>query len=691
MHLFLRVDNGLANQVKLSIMKVAADTVTVNGISNEALVAIEAQSQIKQEINQGRISGMRSKTEAIKLMDSGCDEAFPIKCNPEIKYRTFSGVCNNLQNPLWGSASINMRRYIPAQYADGIGKPRGGRMSAEQHCNTGNKCTAMNITCPSCTSDPTNLLPNPRTVSLHFHPSLNKPNSLTHMFTIFGQFLDHDITQTPEHEVENCCHSKDDRCFPIHIPCRASSTQMVENVTCGVGSNGPGPYNDVGESEGENTKDCLPFSRSVEFCNSVACSREQMNSITAFVDASNVYGSSILRFIDVLLDQDNLFMKTSGDNLLPFGPDFQEVAGDERARENPALASLHTLFLREHNRIFNYFISNGHSNNRANALLEARKIVQAEMQEIVFGEYIPVLLGSSANVAKLVPNSKDSYDPLLDPSIKNAFATASFRFGHSMVQDFLELYSNTNPPVFLGSLQLREIFNNLDKYRENGGMNQILIGLMMQRSQSFDRFVNDDLRDFLFANNELNCLGSDLIARNIQRGRDHGLPTYNDFREYCDLSRACSWDEKPEEINEEHWEALQRIYDDPTDIDLFAGGLAENPFMGGVVGATFNCLITEQFQRLKFGDRFFFTSNENPHPFTSSQLNQIQRRRLSDIICDNTDLQSAHENVFDSTSNMISCDDKQELLLDNFLDAIPWTNFPKLVAPVEPSDEGTYA
>ena len=655
-------------------MKTASETLVVNGPNNEALVVLEAQSQL-DDINHGRIGGMRSQTEAIQLTDTACAEAFPIKCDKAMKYRTFSGACNNLQNPLWGAANINMRRYIPAQYEDGKGEPRGGRISAEHHCNTGNKCKDDENQC-YCLSNPKNLLPNPRTVSQHFHPSSDQPHMLTHMFTIFGQFLDHDITQTPEHEVADCCHSKDEQCFPIHIPCNASPTKVVENISCGIGSNGPGPYNGVGESEGENIKECLPFSRSVEFCKAPLCTREQMNAITAFVDASNVYGSSTQRFSDVLLDQNSLFLKTSGNNLLPLGPDFQEAAGDERARENPALASLHTIFMREHNRIFNYFISNGHSDNRENALLETRKIVQGEWQQIVFGEYLPLLLGSSTNLAKLVPNfdnGKDTYNPELDPSIKNAFATAAFRFGHSMVEGFFKLFSNSNSPDFISSLQLRKTFNNLDKYRETDGMSQILMGLMMQQSQSYDRFVNDDLRDLLFANNELNCMGSDLIARNVQRGRDHGLPSYNDFREYCRLNRTCSWDERPEEIEEENWKALHMIYDDTNDIDLFPGGLAEQPFMGGVVGATFNCLITEQFRRLKFGDRFFFTSQGNPHPFNSLQLQAIQNRKLSGILCDNTDLVKVLENVFDSSSNFCPCDKLGEMDLDLslFLNTIP--------------------
>ena len=58
----------------------------------------------------------------------------------------------------------------------------------------------------------------------------------------------------------------------------------------------------------------------------------------------------------------------------------------------------------------------------------ARRIVGAEMQNIVYGEYLPIILGQQAqNIYGLRVDQLSVYDPSLNPSIRNAFATAAFR------------------------------------------------------------------------------------------------------------------------------------------------------------------------------------------------------------------------------------------------------------------------
>ena len=64
-----------------------------------------------------------------------------------------------------------------------------------------------------------------------------------------------------------------------------------------------------------------------------------------------------------------------------------------------------------------------------------------------------------------------------------------------------------------------------------------------QPASKRDRFVSGEVTNTLFP-------GIDLVARNIQRGRDHGLPGYNEFRDYCGMNRICSWNDIPKVYRE---------------------------------------------------------------------------------------------------------------------------------------------
>ena len=85
-----------------------------------------------------------------------------------------------------------------------------------------------------------------------------------------------------------------------------------------------------------------------------------------------------------------------------------------------------------------------------------------------------------------------------------------------------------------------------------------------------------------------------MLALNIQRARDHGIPAYNAYRKACGLRSLTSWSQRPTELEEEVWTKMQEVYDNVEDIDLYVGGIAETSVRGGVVGPTFACLIADQ-------------------------------------------------------------------------------------------------
>ena len=73
-----------------------------------------------------------------------------------------------------------------------------------------------------------------------------------------------------------------------------------------------------------------------------------------------------------------------------------------------------------------------------------------------------------------------------------------------------------------------------------------------------------------------NQAASDLAATNIQRGRDHGLGSYNSARQVVGLNKVVDMRQKPPEISQENWDILAKLYKSPDDIDLYTGGLAED-------------------------------------------------------------------------------------------------------------------
>eukprot|EP00095_Tigriopus_kingsejongensis_P000372 maker-scaffold319_size207808-snap-gene-1.16 protein:Tk00372 transcript:maker-scaffold319_size207808-snap-gene-1.16-mRNA-1 annotation:"peroxinectin " len=524
-----------------------------------------------------------------------------IECHEHSRYRSVSGRCNNLANREWGSINQAMVRLIPNAYADGIGVPRGGLVSQRDLQNQIHGSNPENCGHPDLQKP----LPNVRRISTEFHPDSNLDSgSNTLMVMQFGQYLDHDITFTVESShAEDCCSNPaQEDCFPIWVP---------------AGD----PF--FGSGRG-NRKECINFARSTQHCPKPNQPLDQMNTLTAFVDASHTYGSfeaeslRLRTFSSGKLRTSKRF--AGGKEFLPVDSEGHFYSGDIRGTEMPGLASVHTMFLREHNRIARELKTLKPQLGDEELFQSSRRILIAQWQNIVYGEYLPVVLGPEVIKSNALDMSRSKYNPKIDPTTSNAFATAAFRFGHTQIQGLIHMMSSLGN--ISQSYRVRDQFFSMDHYlaRNGEGMEELLHGLIAQRSAQADRFVSKDVTNFLFP-------GIDLVARNIQRGRDHGLPGYNAYREMCGLERACSWSQVPAWISTSDWNALSQIYEHPNDIDLFVAGLAENHLRGGIVGPTFGCILANQFKRLKFGDRFFFShSHKNgvTNSFTRKQFNTIR-------------------------------------------------------------------
>lgn len=152
------------------------------------------------------------------------------------------------------------------------------------------------------------------------------------------------------------------------------------------------------------------------------------------------------------------------------------------------------------------------------------------------------------------------------------------------------------------------------------------------------------------------------MAINIQRGRDHGLAPYIFFRKACGLDTqlkgglAKRFSDLLTNIDKEQVGRIKRSYDSTFDIDLFVGGISEEPQVGSILGQTFTCLLVGNFKRFREGDRFWY---ENPRAgFTLEQLDSIRKAStLAKIICDNSDnVDEIPERVLENSQNKVHCD-----------------------------------
>lgn len=70
---------------------------------------------------------------------------------------------------------------------------------------------------------------------------------------------------------------------------------------------------------------------------------------------------------------------------------------------------------------------------------------------------------------------------------------------------------------------------------------------------------------------------------------------------------------------------------------MYTGALSEIPIQGSILGPTITCLISDQFYRIKYGDRFWYENFQEPHAFTNEQLDELRKTSLAVVICDNAD------------------------------------------------------
>lgn len=376
--------------------------------------------------------------------------------------------------------------------------------------------------------------------------------------------------------------------------------------------------------------------------------REQINSVTSYIDASNVYGSDATRAAALRTFSGGKLVTSAGGLLPglntagltnddPFGlGSAQFLAGDVRANEQVGLTSTHALFIREHNRLAGLLQANNPSLSDETIYQTARKIVGAEMQIVTYEEFLPALLGTRAPSPTAF-----HYSPNGDASITNSFATAFFRFGHSMQSSSIPLIGDDG--LSAGSLALQNAFFNPSVLKDSPQTVELVLkGLASQVAQENDVLVVDDLRNFLFG--PPGAGGLDLEAVDIQRGRDHGLLDYNAFRPAYGLPPLTNINQLTSDpaLRQE----LRSLYGNINNIDAFVGGIAEDHVAGTSVGSMLLASFVDQFTRLRDGDRFFYTGDLDLLSPTITSVIDLDAVTLANIIRANTGLANIHDNVF---------------------------------------------
>ncbi|APZ91443.1 peroxidase family protein [Fuerstiella marisgermanici] len=507
-------------------------------------------------------------------------------------YRSVDGTGNNLNDFELGSSNDLLIRMTSPEYGDGFSTPAGADRPGAREVS--NAVVAQETTEPN-------------------------DRGLTDLVWLWGQFVDHDI------DLSEPGYPHDSFNIPVPV--------------------GDPHFDPSGTGNVE-----IPMNRTIfdpTTGDSIDNPRQQVNQISAFIDGSMVYGSDAER-ADELRTFEGGQLATSDGDLLPLnkahfpnhGDDVENLflAGDVRVNENVALTAMHTLWLREHNRIAADLAEENPLLNDEQLFQMTREIVISEIQAITYNEFLPALLGSTAI------DDYAGYDASIDPTIANEFSTAAYRIGHTLLSSGLLRLNNDGSPASEGSLDLKAAFFAPQEILDNG-IDSLLRGVASKAASEVDTMIVDDVRNFLFGGPGHG--GFDLASLNIQRGRDHGLADYNQVRTELGLAAVTEFADITSDT--ELQQKLEQLYGSVDNIDLWIGGLAEDHVDGSSVGETFQTILADQFTRLRDGDRFWYQNI-----LESDLLQEVESTTLADVIERNTSIDTLQANVFFLDGSVIS-------------------------------------
>jgi hypothetical protein len=587
--------------------------------------------------------------------------------------QALDGTGNNVTNPTWGEAGLPYARNASPQYADGVGAMQGG--------------------------------PNARYISNRvmndIHQNVFSERAMTQWVWTWGQFLDHTFGNADG----------------------SGSTATTANIAF----NPSDPLEDYTDTLGY-----IPFSRSSQAPGtgtSTSNPRQQTNTLSTYLNAFAMYGGTDSRLswlrngpddgnpadsLATLFLPNNYLPRSDARGNVATAPTMAldgslignqaaaRVAGDVRANENMALTAITTLFDREHNRIVS-LLPNTMSEETKFQI--ARRVVIAEQQYITYNEFLPAL-----GVA--LPQYT-GYNPSVNDTLSTEFATVGYRV-HSMIHGNFDVttdasrYTSADLAYFVAqgatvtqtgtsvdiTVPTFASFFNPD-LMQRIGIGPFLTSLNESQYKNDEQFTNQ-IRSVLFqvpVQGNPGCLPTaqpacftgvnDLAALDIQRGRDHGIPTYNALRQAYGLAPKTSFtaitgestDQFPAGVTVDSRSSLDTMslsdidgnpvaigasdgatYDtrrssvaarlkaiyggNVNNVDAFVGMISEPHVPGTEFGELQLAMWTKEFQHLRDGDRFFY-GNDQGLSYILNTYGIDYRRTLGQVVEANTDAPAA--------------------------------------------------
>lgn len=341
------------------------------------------------------------------------------------------------------------------------------------------------------------------------------------------------------------------------------------------------------------------------------------------------------------------------------------TSGDPRVNENMGLVLMHTLWVREHNKVAEEIINDNLIYKLFPSLFEdtifeeARKITIAKYQKIIYDQYFPSVYGEYfAN--KL--GQATSYKQFVNPTTTAVFASLAFRYGHFTLKEYFSLdecgvaIHNNRPLEDQNEKLLHLGFLNpfpadmlpISRIAVAGGLPNIVRGLINEKSAPNYLTVNHVLRNFHSSWGVV-----DMVAIDIQRARYNQIPNYQKIRKYyhdvsplvdsiyglSDCPSNLEFDSLTEDplecflhitSNVDIASSLKQVYKKINNIDPIIGLQAEDKVVGTSFGRTAGNIISDQFKRSRDGDRFFYKFQWNT--FTNKWKNIIQNTTIGEIL-----------------------------------------------------------